>query len=491
MQKFLTRVLLGLTFPLILAACSNPTAPTASTAPGPYADGIDHSWTASIAEGQRLYSALSQGLKAQNFSVGLSITASNGWGPIEVNTSNGETAAGDGHPLTLKGKTYSTGLGVHADSEIHVRATGLVTPACTHFKADIGIDDEVGENGKYSSVVFLVYGDGEKLYDSGLVTGSTPTKSIDVPIGNKSDLRFVVTRGLDQNYYDHADWAGATLECAAVPIASGRIVGWGDNQKGQLNIPADLKDVTAISGGLYHSLALKNDGTVVTWGDNSSGQLNIPAGLTGITAISAGEDHSLALKNDGTVVAWGFNGQGQTNVPAGLTGVKGVAAGAIDSFALKNDGTVVGWGFNVSGNLDIPAGLNNVKAVAAGSIHTLALKNDGTVVGWGSNFAGETTIPTGLTGVTAIAAGNSFSLALKSDGTVVAWGYKDSRTDVPAGLMSVKAISANGSHNLALKNDGTVVAWGFNFNGESTPPASLTGVTAIAAGGLHSLAVIP
>ena len=223
MLRSSTRVAFSLLLSLALAACGPSPTPSATTAPGPYADGIDHSWIASTAEGQRLYSALSQGLKAQNLGLGLSITASNGWGPIEVNTSNGETAAGDGRPISLKGKTYATGLGVHADSEIHIKATGLVTPACTRFKADIGIDDEVGENGKYSSVVFQVYGDGEKLYDSGLVTGSTPTKSIDVAIGNKSDLRFVVTKGPDQNYYDHADWAGASLNCATVqpPIPSG------------------------------------------------------------------------------------------------------------------------------------------------------------------------------------------------------------------------------------------------------------------------------
>ena len=32
-------------------------------------------------------------------------------------------------------------------------------------------------------------------------------------MGGKSDLRFVVTHGPDLNYYDHADWAGARLDC--------------------------------------------------------------------------------------------------------------------------------------------------------------------------------------------------------------------------------------------------------------------------------------
>lgn len=60
-------------------------------------------------------------------------------------------------------------------------------------------------------------------------------------------------------------------------------------------------------------------GTVLAWGNNSYDQLNVPAGLSGVIAISSKNNHTLALKNDGTVVAWGLNTFGQTDVPAGLT----------------------------------------------------------------------------------------------------------------------------------------------------------------------------
>jgi len=201
---------------LLLAGCGQST-PTATSTSGAYADGLDHSWTASIAEGQRLYAALSQGLKSQDFNIGLSVTATSGYGPIELNTSNGEFAGGDGHPITLNGQVFPTGLGVHANSEIHIHATNLETPACTRFQADVGVDDEVGTNG---SVVFQVFADGVKLFDSGVMTGASATQHVDVGIGNKSDLRFVVTDAGNNSFYDHADWAGASLSCTAAPPTS-------------------------------------------------------------------------------------------------------------------------------------------------------------------------------------------------------------------------------------------------------------------------------
>jgi len=272
--------------------------------------------------------------------------------------------------------------------------------------------------------------------------------------------------------------------------ASGTVVGWGENFQGQATPPADLIDVTAISGGGLHSLALKSDGTVVGWGDNSVGQATPPAGLSSVVAISAGLLHSLALKTDGTVVGWGDNSLGQTTPPAGLSSVVAISAGSIHNLALKSDGTVVGWGDNFAGGATPPAGLNSVVAISAGIGHNLALKTDGTVVGWGFNDVGQATPPAGLNSVVAISAAGFSSLALKTDGTVVGWGLNDrGQATPPAGLTGVMAISAGRFHSLALKTDGTVVGWGLNDAGQTTPPAGLSGVVAISAGQVHSLAL--
>lgn len=71
-------------------------------------------------------------------------------------------------------------------------------------RSDVGIDSKVGN---HSSVVFQVYGDGVKIYDSGVVTGGTSAKSINVNVTGVSKLRLVVTDGGDGIDNNHADWA--------------------------------------------------------------------------------------------------------------------------------------------------------------------------------------------------------------------------------------------------------------------------------------------
>jgi hypothetical protein len=131
-------------------------------------------------------------------------SSTNGWGQAERDQSNGETASGDGRTITLNGATYAKGVGMHASGELVVDLNGQYQ----RFQSDIGVDDEAGSNG---SVNFQVWLDGVLVYDSGLMTGNSATKSIDLSVAGKNTLRLVLTDGGNGNGWDHADWAGARL----------------------------------------------------------------------------------------------------------------------------------------------------------------------------------------------------------------------------------------------------------------------------------------
>jgi len=202
-------------------------------------------------------------------------------------------------------------------------------------------------------------------------------------------------------------------------LADGTVRAWGHNGWGQLgngtttnsNIPvtvSGLSGIVAIAAGGYHNLALRSDGTVWTWGYNGFGELGngsnaglslVPmqvSGLGSVTAISAGVFHSIALLADATVRAWGHNNEGQLGngttvdsalpVPvSSLSGVSAVTAGGRYNLAILGDGTVRAWGANdvgllvtgVSGSITAPAPVPNLAGVlriAAGGAN-LALVN--------------------------------------------------------------------------------------------------------------------
>lgn len=133
----------------------------------------------------------------------------NGYGPVETDQSNGEEYANDGRMIVLNGTPYRKGLGAHANSEVRYRLAG----AYTNFSTDVGIDDEAADDG---SVVFEVWADGAKLFDSGRMTGTSATKQVRVSVAGKQELILIVRDAGDGIYHDHADWAGAFLTAAPV-----------------------------------------------------------------------------------------------------------------------------------------------------------------------------------------------------------------------------------------------------------------------------------
>ncbi|WUH95597.1 NPCBM/NEW2 domain-containing protein [Streptomyces sp. NBC_00433] len=135
-------------------------------------------------------------------------SVSNGYGPVELDTSNGEAQAGDGHPITLQGTVYAKGLGVHAPSDVAYYTAGK----CTTLTATVGVDDEK-KNSK-GSVEFQVVADGKQVAGTGVLTNADGSRPLTADVTGAQEVHLVVTDGGDGNDSDHADWAGATITCS-------------------------------------------------------------------------------------------------------------------------------------------------------------------------------------------------------------------------------------------------------------------------------------
>jgi hypothetical protein len=135
------------------------------------------------------------------------ISATNGWGPVERDMSNGEQAAGDGHAITINGTTYTKGLGTNATSDVKLYLGGH----CATLTTSVGVDDETNGAG---SVTFSVLADGSTLTTTPVIRGHQAATSLTVGVTGAQVLDLVVADGGDGNGYDHADWAGTQITCS-------------------------------------------------------------------------------------------------------------------------------------------------------------------------------------------------------------------------------------------------------------------------------------
>lgn len=280
-------------------------------------------------------------------------------------------------------------------------------------------------------------------------------------------------------------------------VVAGRYVGygikgdnslwlWGNNNDGQLGIndttqrSSPIQTVSGgynwkdVSGGSYHTLAIKTDGTLWGWGRNSSGQLGdgtrdqriAPAQEALQTntwrAVAAGHYHNAAIRTDGTLWTWGRNSDGQlgkndvvhrsspVQEVLGSTEWLTVSCGVYHVVAKRGTSTLWSWGMNTNGQLGLGdvvhrsspviIGANNTwKDASAGGYHTVAIKYDGTLWAWGRNTSGQV-----------------------GDNTIT---HRSSPVQEITGTSTWKTIDAGGYHSAAIKTDNKLWSWGRNIRG--------------------------
>jgi alpha-galactosidase len=111
-----------------------------------------------------------------------------------------------GGPLTIHGVVYPHGLWANSIATIYYYLGGN----CSRFTADLGLDDSVKGTG---AVDYQFYADGTKIYDSGVVTNSTPTVHADVDVSGAHILELYVGEGNGTIQFGNADFGNPRLTC--------------------------------------------------------------------------------------------------------------------------------------------------------------------------------------------------------------------------------------------------------------------------------------
>jgi hypothetical protein len=158
-----------------------------------------------------------------------------GWGELGYDTSV-KPAGRPAMKLRIGEKTYEHGLGHHAPGELVVELGGEFKT----FETEVGIQWQGGVN--TASVVFQVFADGKKVFDSGVLREADAARKVALDVRGAEELRLVATDAGDGITCDCANWAEARLirepgaarrpASPAVNIARfARVVAWDPAQK--------------------------------------------------------------------------------------------------------------------------------------------------------------------------------------------------------------------------------------------------------------------
>ncbi|MCI5604818.1 MAG: hypothetical protein MR413_04125, partial [Clostridia bacterium] len=305
----------------------------------------------------------------------------------------------------------------------------------------------------------------ENTLDTSDYTGNYKFYSSDETVAKVEEIggSWVVTPEVDKEYH-----RGGQTTISVVNTVTGASGAFIINVYGGKKTPnSDSRDGSGftkqtatplVSTGLYHSVALKYDGTIFAWGRNDSGQVSTKDGaldimntpvqiysveydsegnasytlLENIIDVAAGGFHSLAVDSNGHVWSWGNNDYKQLG--DGTTDSRGAA-----QLVMTADGQP----------------MENIVAVAAGMYHSLALTKDGHVYAWGRNNYNQL-------GTSSTDEGDFVKYPVHVTQGTSASGTNESTGKPDEYLSHIIQISAGDYYSAALKADGTVYVWGTN-----------------------------
>ncbi|MEI7732555.1 MAG: NPCBM/NEW2 domain-containing protein [Verrucomicrobiota bacterium] len=108
-----------------------------------------------------------------------------------------------GKPLMIGGQKFERGIGTRATTTLWVELDGQAE----EFAASVGVDDAAGNPA--AAVTFAIYGDGRKLWESGVMKHGTPAKAVNLDLKGVRSLLLMTDHADESHPFNHADWADA------------------------------------------------------------------------------------------------------------------------------------------------------------------------------------------------------------------------------------------------------------------------------------------
>ena len=242
--------------------------------------------------------------------------------------------------------------------------------------------------------------------------------------------------------------------------ADGSLWGWGNAHSGQLGVEISaelnerhriqstpvkiMEDVSSVATGVFHSMAIRTDGSLWSWGGNFAGVIGNGKETTFI-------DFEIKEDNDATIPI------------KIMENIVYIAAGWQTSFAIDSYGVLWGWGSNSFGQLGDGTTKNrlapvkimdDVISVSAGFAHTLALKSDGSLWAWGENRFGE--IGDGTEKI------RLKPVKIMYNVVVIETGLSAGPTDY-----DFDGTSTSAGRSFAIRTNGSLWGWGLMHHGEN------------------------
>jgi len=170
----------------------------------------------------------------------------------------------------LHGQRYADGIGTASPSRIEY----YLGDNCSTLSTTVGIDDAVNFDPSGGTAQFQVFGDGTKLYDTGVID-RTQTRTITVDVTGVDVLVLAVGDGGDNTYNDRADWAALHVTCGP-PAATAPDGPW------PTYVPHGAESAIASSAndGYPASNAIDGDLTTIWHSEFSPTHVPLPISLT-------------------------------------------------------------------------------------------------------------------------------------------------------------------------------------------------------------------